>query len=429
MRNARAIAASLLVLCLPAAVRAQTPGAAAPSAGQLRVFLDCRVSCDLDFVRTELPFLDHVRDVAQADVHVLVNGQQTGAGGASYEMRFIGRESFRGLDDEVTFATAPDATPDVTRRAITAHLALGLGRYLARTDAAGRVKLTAAGGPGGPPPAPRKDPWNSWVFSLSANGFLNGEHLQRYANGYGSLSANRVTDRWKTLLSMYGSYSENRFELSDGSVVLSASRSYSAAGLQMRALGAHWSAGAIAGARTSTYSNYDLGVSLAPALEYDIFPYSQSSKRQLSIRYAAGASSVRYTRTTIYDRDSEFLPSHDLSVRLITKQPWGSTSLSLSSSQYLSHPDQYAVGGYGEFSVRIVKGLSFQANGDLEMLRNQRSLPRGGASTEEILLQRRELATSYRYYGSVGLSYSFGSMLNNIVNTRFPSASFMFASP
>lgn len=38
---------------------------------RVRVFLDCS-SCFQDFVRTELLFVDDVRDRTEADVHVLV---------------------------------------------------------------------------------------------------------------------------------------------------------------------------------------------------------------------------------------------------------------------------------------------------------------------------------------------------------------------
>jgi hypothetical protein len=39
-----------------------------------------------------------------------------------------------------------------------------------------------------------------------------------------------------------------------------------------------------------------------------------------------------------------------------------------------------------------------------------------------ILVRMRELATGYRYYFSVGVSYSFGSIFNNVVNPRFGSS-------
>jgi len=53
------------------------------------------------------------------------------------------------------------------------------------------------------------------------------------------------------------------------------------------------------------------------------------------------------------------------------------------------------------------------------MIHDQLSLPAGGATQEEILLHRQELETAYSYWGSMGISYTFGSIYNNIVNPRF----------
>ena len=47
------------------------------------------------------------------------------------------------------------------------------------------------------------------------------------------------------------------------------------------------------------------------------------------------------------------------------------------------------------------------------------SLRRGDATTEEILVRQRELATGYQYEIGFGISYSFGSIFNNVVNPRF----------
>jgi hypothetical protein len=44
-----------------------------------------------------------------------------------------------------------------------------------------------------------------------------------------------------------------------------------------------------------------------------------------------------------------------------------------------------------------------------------------GASLEDVLLMRKQLATSYEYYFSIGLSYTFGSIYSNVVNPRFGS--------
>ena len=45
---------------------------------------------------------------------------------------------------------------------------------------------------------------------------------------------------------------------------------------------------------------------------------------------------------------------------------------------------------------------------------------------EEILLQRRQVSTSYSYFAGVGITYTFGSIFNNVVNPRFEGANGTF---
>ena len=53
------------------------------------------------------------------------------------------------------------------------------------------------------------------------------------------------------------------------------------------------------------------------------------------------------------------------------------------------------------------------------MIHDQLSLPKESVATEEILLQRQELATQYEYRLEAGFSYTFGEIYNNVVNPRF----------
>jgi len=69
-------------------------------------------------------------------------------------------------------------------------------------------------------------------------------------------------------------------------------------------------------------------------------------------------------------------------------------------------------------SLRLVKGFSLYLNIDLESIHDQIYLPKGEASLEEILLKRKQLATTFNYSTSFGLRYTFGSIYNNIVNRR-----------
>ena len=70
-------------------------------------------------------------------------------------------------------------------------------------------------------------------------------------------------------------------------------------------------------------------------------------------------------------------------------------------------------------SVRISGGLSFNVGAFGGLTRDQLYLPKGGATEQEVLTRRRQLASGYNYYTSFGLSYRFGSKLSNFVNPRF----------
>jgi hypothetical protein len=69
----------------------------------------------------------------------------------------------------------------------------------------------------------------------------------------------------------------------------------------------------------------------------------------------------------------------------------------------------------------LFKGFSLDVFVAASRRRDQLSLRRGTATTEEILVRQRELATGYQYEFGFGFSYSFGSVFNNVVNPRFRS--------
>ena len=104
---------------------------------------------------------------------------------------------------------------------------------------------------------------------------------------------------------------------------------------------------------------------------------------------------------------------------LEVKEKWGSVSSTLEASFYLQDFGKNRLDWFNELDIRIFKGFSINMYGGASRIRDQLSLPGGGATYEEILLRRSQLATGYEYYGSIGLSYTFGSIYNNIVNPRF----------
>jgi len=72
----------------------------------------------------------------------------------------------------------------------------------------------------------------------------------------------------------------------------------------------------------------------------------------------------------------------------------------------------------GNVEVRIARGLSLSASASYNFVRSQRFLSASDASDAEVLLQLRQLRTAYQYSGRLGLSYTFGSVYNSVVNPR-----------
>jgi len=90
----------------------------------------------------------------------------------------------------------------------------------------------------------------------------------------------------------------------------------------------------------------------------------------------------------------------------------------LNFKNFLDDFQQYNAQLFGRISYRIFRGLSLNLSGSASLIRNQIYLPKGGATDEEILLERRSLATDSRFRFGLGFNYTFGSIYNNIVNSR-----------
>jgi hypothetical protein len=172
-------------------------------------------------------------------------------------------------------------------------------------------------------------------------------------------------------------------------------------------------------ASRSTRDNYDLNLQGAGEIEFDVFPYAESSRRQLVFVYAVGLLHSNYRDTTIYDKLVETRPLHTLTVAAEATQPWGSLTATLVGSSYLNDVSKNRLSVFGFCSVRLVRGLNLNLTGGYTRVRDQLSLVKEGLTDEEILLQLKQLRTDYNYFASVSLSYTFGSKFNNVVNPRF----------
>ena len=376
-------------------------------------------------MRTEIGFIDYVRDRQDAQVHILVTNQSTGGGGTEFTLHFIGQQQLANLSDTLKYVSPTNASPDDLRHGLARLVRLGLVRYYAHLGQAGPfdVTYTAPTGVDKDAKAATKDRWNLWVYRISANGYGSGEKSDNFVSLNGSLSATRTTEMWKAVVGANANYGQSRFILSDGSKFNSYSHSYGFNDLIVKSLGPHWSAGQRASWTSSTFLNQSHSIRFAPAIEYNIFPYSQSTRRQLTLQYSAGINHFRYQDTTIFDKLSEVRVDQTLTASIDLKQPWGSVSSSLEGAAYINDFSKRHLIFFNSLDLHLFKGFSFFSFGQLSLLRDQLYLPRGDLSDQERLLRQRQLATSYTYFVNLGLSYSFGSIFNNIVNPRFGGSS------
>jgi hypothetical protein len=414
LRTTVPVSILFFVLSTLHSVTAQTLDADAIKKTAPKVFVDC-TNCDMDYIRTEITFVNYVRDRKDAQVHVLITTQSTGSGGTEYTLTFSGQEQFAGVENVLKYVSKKTDTAAEIRTGLAGTLKIGLVSYAAKTPIADRLSISYQDKT---KPTSVEDKWNFWVFSLSGSGYFNGEELSRYYSLNGSVSANRVTPAFKFRTSYSANKNSDRFSLPDGPLV-STSKSHSFYVLGVKSINDHWSVGGWLNMNSSTYSNIKLSVRPAPAIEYNFFPYSQSTRRQLRVLWKPSYNYYRYNEETIYDKTSEAHWGETFSVTLEMKEKWGTISNAFEAFHYFHDPQKNHLQVYSELSLRLYKGLSLTLYGNLSRIRDQLSLPKGGASYEEVLLRRKQLATNYSYYLQIGLSYTFGSIFSNVVNPRF----------
>jgi hypothetical protein len=407
-----------LAAALPAAAAAQALSEMEPVelVEAPRVYLDC-TRCDEAHIRSEVTFVNHVREAAAAQVHVLITDQPTGGGGRLYTLAFIGRNSFAGLDHTLTYTERQAQSPAEVRDGLTSMLKLGLVPYAARTGLAEHLELRFRG-VGGQSAQVVSDRWHNWTFEVYGGGNVNTESTQDVWNARYGFYANRVTPDWKVRLRPYFNHNARTIRRADAEDIRINQVRHGFESYVIRSIGPHMGAGFFADYTTHTLDNIQHGATLTPALEYSVFPYSEATRRSITFTYRVGYELVDYIEETIFEKTEEALLSHSLRAAVQARQPWGSVSGGMSGLAYLHDSQYHRLTFNSNVSFRLGGGVSLNVGGHYQRINDQLSLPRGSASIEDILLQRRRLATSYRAAGNVGLSYTFGSIFSNVVNPR-----------
>ena len=413
--------AALVVLAactgIPGTLGAQTTTGSAP----LRVFLDCHQSgCGREFFITEMPYVSFTRDRMDALVYLQVTALMTGAGGSQYTLTISGLGPLSGRADTIVTSVAPNTSEDGRRRELARVFKLGLVPYLTASSFAPRLSLVYDAPPAGEPSLTTvtRDPWDAWIYRMSANGNFGGESRSKNSRISSSLSARRITPDWKLTGGLNASYRESKFAFTDGTSSSYALRTYGGSARVVRSLSSHWSAGINTDGGATDFSNQKLYLRGSLSAEYNFFPWAEATKNQLVAIYAAGVQHFRYQERTIYFLDEETRPSHQVVLAGTTRQQWGSVDVQARLSQYLHDGSKQNLSINGSTDLRITRGLSLTLSAFASQVRDQLYLAAGALSRDEVLTQQRALQTSYQYNANVGLSYTFGSIFNSVVNPR-----------
>lgn len=419
-------------LIRPRGVRAQESAPAPPPQGTLSVFLDCGRRCDTQYIRTEIAYVNWVRDRTAADVHVLITSQDVGGGGDQLTLAFIGQRAFIGRGDTLAYTTNAATTDDQERQGLTRTLALGLVPFVARTPGAQSLRISmrqdiSANAPGSQT-LPGSDPWKAWVFQVDMSADVSGEQNYRNREIESEFSANRTTAQWKVELQARYDYSSERaidqtFDSlgspAEADTIYNRQRSWGADLTVVKSLTNHWSTGIVSSIGSETFRNQKLRIEFAPAVEYNVFDYDEATRRYFAFQFGAGVDAFVYKDTTIFDQLRETFPVYIAATEYATRQPWGNSDVRLEHRGYLNDASKRSTELSGFMSVRLFRGFSVRFGGSYSWIHDQVYLPKGERDQADVLLRRRALLTGYEYNAFFGFRYTFGSIFNNVVNPRF----------
>ena len=385
------------------------------------VYLDCNF-CDYNHIRREINFISYVRDPGSADIHIFITRVPTSGGSIAYELSFIGLRSFSEISFELNYLASRDNTQSETRDEITSLIRSALLPYMSQTPLSNRfsliyddidldqeVELDVIG-----------DPWDFWVFEAYLGSVSLGLESNRtdFDSRWG-IFADRVTEEWKIRFRPYFNYTLVEIRRDDNDPIRSSIQRHGIDSYAIKSIDEHWSAGLFATYLTRNDRNLRHRVEVNPGVEYSFLPYSEATRRAITLQYQIGYTYVDYFDMTIYGAEEEHLLNHQLRGSVNILQPWGSISGGIIGSHYFHDAAFRRAAFFGSISVRIREGLSLRFSSNFQMIQDQLSLPAGGASIEDILLRQRELATDFSLSTSIAITYTFGSDFTNIVNTRF----------
>jgi hypothetical protein len=383
------------------------------------VYLDCN-ACDVTYIRTNITFVNYVRDQDDADIYLHIIDQRTGGGGREYTLIFRGMRDFAGQVDSLRYVSSSTDSGDERRSGLNRYIKIGLVPFVSQTVAIRHLDIfferpddTTV-----EDDEPLYDPWRGWVFDINLRSWLNGVSTEKNYGFHSGFFAEWITHQWMIRARVRGEINRRRVELSDG--IGRSNRDWGEYwGLYAYGINDHMSVGLYTRTNFARNSNIKSNVEASPAIEYNFFPYGEYQERRFLIRYRITPSRRVYYERTILGQDEEFLVHQNLFVNLRYDRPWGRVNVNLSGSNYFHDLALNRFEINPSMNIRIVRGFSVSLSGRYRIINDQISLPGAAQGDECFALGNCQRPTAYDYNVSFGLSYTFGSIYNNVVNPRF----------
>ena len=379
---------------------------------KVKAYLDCS-RCDENFIKQETSFLDYVRDQDLADVVILIRDIWNPSGGRSYEIEIDGNNEFTDIYSTTKVSGFSTDTSSSLRDKILNKLKLALVPFLDKAKYDLNVKIDT----NFDDLEINDDKWKNWVFELSGS-YDSDKEESRRSNRYEiQFEIDKVTEDWRIGIDLERD-ERNREFYSDDDVYLSNRKTTSLRGRVVRSISDHFSAGVFFGAFQNTYENIDFNRYIAPAIEYSFYPYQDVLSKEITLAYRIGTGKRNYIEKTIYGYENQTLASQTLTLNVRFRQKWGNISSYIDGTQFFNDGTKKRFSLRSNLDIRVFEGLAVRFSGNVSLIREQYSLAAGNTSVEDLLLQQRRIASDYETNFSIGLSYTFGSIYNSIINTR-----------
>lgn len=382
------------------------------------LFFDCEF-CNIPYYTQNLPYINFVRDRRLSDIYLMITVNSTGSKGSLFKLFFIGEKRFEHQNDTLSFEAPANMSEADIRDGILNQLKIGLLKYLAQTELAKNIQYTIEIPEENLSPEKAKDKWNLWTFTINTDLNGNGNAYSKGLNMNYFANANRTTDKFKTETGGWSNTNNQEFKVNDSTTIKGNQSNSGMYHITSFSVGKHFALGHFFSLYKSSQNNIKNSLSYLPAIEYNLFPYSEASRRQLRFIYRIGLRFQDYNELTILNKMNETFQLHSLVLQYLQIEKWGNINISAGGNHYFNYSKNYSLSIFPSINFNPLKGLRINLWSGFQILNDQFFLRASEVSAEEILLNQVNLQTNFSYSFGAGIGYTFGSRYNNVVNVRF----------